>query len=170
MYNLYNGDILLARNGFGANPTPGHWNHVAIVGDSPRGLCVVEVQAKFPEVVAFGVESFLARYAEVALLLAEEFVAAIDSVAAAKVAVKSVGVKIDYAVLQRKTAGDTIGEDNCVSFLRKCFFLGAGTEKNWRKPDDLLSEQDFSLRTIKKVENIREWSAPDDKWSGRLEW
>lgn len=161
------GDIILTRNSAGKNPTPGHWNHAGIVAKTNRELCVVEVQRSFPEVVMFRLESFLNRYPNVHVMRNSRPIHVHYSEAerASEYAVIMVGVPIEFTMTPRRTMKNHVHYENCVSFVRKCFQLGASVNYEWITPDDISNEEEW--KNVYDRES-KDWTPPNDKWSGRI--
>lgn len=156
------GDIILARNARGKNPTPGFWNHAAVVAKIKGTFCAVEVQCDFNEVVAFRLENFLKRYPTLDVYR-PRFGDLADKVAS--FAAQNVGHAIEYCILPKKTSGKNVGRDHCVSFVRKCFENVADLDLQWRVPDDV--QRCPLLNEVDMVCN-KDWVEPDNRWEGRM--
>lgn len=154
------GDIITTRNAKPSeNITPGFWNHAAIVGSYKGRLCVVEVQYRFPEVVAFTPNCFFRRYPRVRAgwcYYGPEM---------ANFAVKQIGRPINYTIKQPSKHDLTpeIKNENCVSFLRRCAFNVISADVGWQVPDDVVE------KTFLRWEWLTEdWTPPASKWAGRI--
>lgn len=166
---ISHGDILLTRNPLRSNPTPGYWNHAAIVfgpkDAPPERLGVAEVQSAFREVTAFRLPSFIRRYPQIKAIRYEWN----QGSQAAQTAQKSIGTPIRFALIavgRFRLSPKIGGRENCVSFIRKCFYSIDNIDRAWIIPDDL--DADMAFMPIWEHDNDH-WTPPADKWSGRIE-
>ena len=121
------------------NDSPGHWNHIAVVGHNGW---VVEAQKEPNAVIAVPFDLFVDRYPDVlalALMSTNRLVytdGILDSIAME--AAKLVGKKYRPAASiimrwRRKELGE-----NCVSVARKATALAVGRDFQWRRPDHVV--------------------------------
>ncbi len=139
------GDILLTRNAGGedANPTPGYYNHSAIIADMNW---VVESQMLPDSVIAVPVWDFFKRYPEVLVLRCLN-----DGVAkrTALVAPNFLGREYSkYMTIKPLWLWKT--GDNCTSLIRRIYNAVAGYDYKWRTPDSLLKTQWLTKVALQK--------------------
>ena len=138
------GDIMLTRNAGGEdeNPSPGWYNHAAIVTEAG----VVEAQAHVRNgqwtddktapgaVILSKPTEFWDRYPII-------LVRRLPDEAAARRAAERAGLSIDthYRMLSswfRRLRPDARGM-NCVAVVRKAVAVACGSDPGWRRPDDI---------------------------------
>lgn len=167
------GDIILTRNAPShkereKNPTPGYWNHAAIVSVVENDMAVVEVQKIFPAVVAFKYQDFLARYPQAVVL--RPLPKQADANAAS--AENKFGDLNNYrfaASIRLCIAKTDVRKDNCVSFVRKCYHEATGHDYCWRRPDNIYYNRVHANLTVVAAKCDKNWTEPENIWAGKIE-
>jgi len=158
------GDILLTRNmgGDEANPSPGYYNHSAIISNDNW---VVEAQAEPNSVIAVPIWNFFDRYPEILILRCTK-----DDVATRT-------ANMTFKYLGREYAPYMSGrplylwkhKDNCVSLIRRIYNSVTGMSYKWRIPDDFTQTEWLQKVALKK--DYDNYKPPTDRFAGMIkEW
>lgn len=173
------GDIFLTRNAGGeeANPSPGYYNHAAIVVVDEHGPAVIEAQAHVTpdgqcsddaslpgRVILTPIERFVARYPIVLLRGYKNNLPEECRRAMALAAAKFVAMNTDYRFLAslffRRSERRGTGV-NCVSLVRSCAIKGLRWDPGWRRPDHIAGDRRLQDVWFKGTEqDARECAVP----------
>jgi len=128
------GDFFLTRNAEGpgewGNPSPGHWNHVAVCVASDW---IIEAQVEpHNRVIASDWYEFYNRYPEI-VILRPPVQYAVPIAYRAKTLFGRPYRRIAISLARREKVGE-----NCVTIARKSWLYASGTDLKWRIPDHLL--------------------------------
>lgn len=141
------GTIFAAINAGGdeANTSPGHWNHLAVMGPNGR---VIEAQADpVGKTVAVPFADFFRRYPEIVA-----FDLGLDDVQREKF--------VAAAVEQLGTPYRKLGS-NCVTLVRRCDVAAVGQDPRWRIPDAVVEAATKKLWWKRQYEGF---VPPADPW------
>ena len=153
------GDIFLTRNAGGeaANPSPGYYNHTAIMGENNW---VIEAQETTNAVIAVPVWHFFDRYPEILVLRPRDPNTAKMS---AIYATKMLGRRYSkYESVRPLFLWH--GGDNCVSTLKR-IYNGIGIDRRWIVPDHL-TQDTYILTQIALKKDYENFVEPLDKYRG----
>lgn len=154
------GDILLTRNfgGEEANPSPGYYNHIAIIAEDDW---VIESQQIFDSVIAVPVWYFFDRYPEVLVLRPKDRnIAKASAIYATKVMGRRYSKYESIRPFWRWHGGD-----NCVSTVKR-IYNGIGVDRKWIIPDDLYKDiQTFTPISIKR--DYEHYVTPVEPYKGK---
>lgn len=159
--DLKPGDILLTKNTDKVgNPTPGYWNHAAVVG---RDNFVIEAQEEVPKLLPEGgiVKSngyyFWERYPEILCLRYGQI--NISSAAEKYVGNPYRKIASVFMFMRKPTRGE-----NCVSLIRRAYQDTTGEDPKWKFPDDIA--KDPRLIQVGYKKDYEGWKEPDDWYKG----
>ena len=154
------GDVFITRNSGGkeANPTPGYYNHAAILGINDW---VVEAQESFDQIIAVPLKYFLKRYPEIVTLRPNDNDVALKT---AEYSLNMIGRKYDK-VESIRPLWLWRTDDNCISLVRRIYYKITGRDYMWLAPDQLYLSPSFKIINIYKSGNF---VAPDDLYQGAI--
>lgn len=153
------GDVLLTRNAGGeeANPSPGYYNHIAIMGENNW---VIESQEILNSVIAVPVWHFFDRYPEVLVLRPRDpNVAKMSAIYATKMLGRRYSKYESVRPLFLWHGGD-----NCVSTVKR-IYNGIGIDRRWVLPDHL-TQDTYIFTQIALKKDYENYKEPIDKYKG----
>jgi len=134
-FNFQPGDTFLTRNeGEENNESPGYWNHCAIyIGDEK----IVEAQVEpYNKVMYSHLGEFIQRYPNIKVLRHPNPDTAL---LAASNACKSVGRPYWRGGSIFRNLRSVFRGENCVSVIRRAWFLALRFDPRWHRPDHVLT-------------------------------
>ena len=156
------GDVLLTRNAGEEedNPSPGYYNHAAIVSINDW---IVEAQVVPNQVIAVPIWYFFDRYPEILILKQK------DQSIAHKIGEKALSlVGRKYGVfISLRPSWLSINRDNCVSVVRRSFYLVTRRDYKWRIPDNI-RRNTFLFEEIMGKKDYENYVEPEDLYKGMV--
>lgn len=159
MDSLKTGDIFLTHNTDEVgNDNPGYYNHTSILS---KDFWVVEAQEK-AGVIGVPFHFFYDRYPEILVLRNNNSTIANRT---GSLAIEMLG-RPYRSVISYRPRWKAIDGDNCVSLVRRIYYLVVGIDYKWRKPDDFLGTK--FLKPIFEKKDYENWKKPDTWYAGAI--